>query len=104
MIVKKPLGFRLNVMVTKIGRFEDSLAPFKAHIASPRSYWVSINRKSTPPSVKALACTAYADINSSSVESPSGLRNLPVGPMLPATNFPSGLASTASFAAAIFNS
>ena len=46
-----------------------------------------------------VACYASASSNSVSVNSPCGSRNFPVGPMLPATYFPSGLTSLAILAA-----
>jgi len=46
-----------------------------------------------------VACYASTSSNSVSVNSPCGSRNFPVGPMLPATYFPSGLTSLAILAA-----
>jgi hypothetical protein len=60
-------------------------APFTAAATSSLEDMVSIHSTSTPPSAKALACSAKAAMASASVSEPMGSNRSPVGPIEPAT-------------------
>ena len=77
----------------------------KAARISCTSIIVSMMIKSTPPSIKASACSLYVSYISSKLILPKGCKNRPVGPIEPATRadgLNSAIASLATFTAAIF--
>ncbi len=56
-----------------------------AAFISLRSAKVSSKKRSTPPSRSAPACSVKVSNACEKVNSPKGLTNLPVGPIIPAT-------------------